>query len=104
MSHLFSKAFNHKVESLLSPSFEPKSPSKETSFRSKGFLFVMKLLIASLALSCALPALAQRSRVDNAPKVGEAIPKVSAVTLTDKKKVDLSKPEKVTVLIFGSHT
>jgi len=69
----------------------------------------MKLLIATLALTCALPSFSQQrgqrgKRVDNAPKVGEAIPKVSAVTLADKKKVDLSKPEKVTVLIFGSHT
>ena len=62
----------------------------------------MKILLITLLL--ALPLSAQRGRVDNAPKVGEAIPKVSALTLKDQKKIDLSKPEKLTVLIFGSHT
>ncbi|MDB4265385.1 hypothetical protein N9891_01405 [bacterium] len=60
----------------------------------------MKLFILSLLL--VLPLSAQRP--DNAPKAGDAIPKVSALTLKDQKKVDLSKPEKITVLIFGSHT
>ncbi|WP_435895784.1 hypothetical protein [Oceaniferula spumae] len=57
-----------------------------------------------LALSLVQAAFAQRHRVDNAPKVGDPIPKVSAVSLVKKEKVDLSKPDKVTVLIFGSHT
>ena len=64
----------------------------------------MRLLYLTLAVVLAQPVLAQRHRVDNAPKVGKPIPKVSAVTMKDQKKVDLSKPEKVTVLIFGSHT
>lgn len=64
----------------------------------------MKLLLLSIALSVASPVLAQRNRIDNAPKVGDSIPMVTAVTLKDKKKIDLSQPEKVTVLIFGSHT
>lgn len=64
----------------------------------------MRLISLTLAIALTLPVAAQRKRVDNAPKVGEAIPKVSAVTMKDKKKVDLSKPDKVTVLIFGSHT
>ncbi len=64
----------------------------------------MKLLLFSLALSLAHPAFAQRGRVDNAPKVGDPIPKITAITLADSKKIDLSKPEKITVLVFGSHT
>ncbi|MGJ8697406.1 MAG: hypothetical protein ACSHYF_13905 [Verrucomicrobiaceae bacterium] len=64
----------------------------------------MKLLFVSLALILAHPAFAQRSRIDNAPKVGDPIPKVSAISLEGQKKIDLSKPEKITVLIFGSHT
>lgn len=62
----------------------------------------MKFLFLLLAL--ALPLCAQRGRPDNAPKVGDPIPNVSAVRVSDQKKIDLSKPEKVTVLIFGSHT
>ena len=63
----------------------------------------MKLLLLSLALM--LPLAAQNRRgPDNAPQVGDAIPKVTALKLGGKEKVDLSKPEKVTVLIFGSHT
>lgn len=63
----------------------------------------MKLVI--LLLMLALPAMGQRRRMnDLAPKEGEVIPKASAMTLDGKKKVDLSKPDKVTVLIFGSHT
>ena len=62
----------------------------------------MKLLLCVLALS--LPLSAQRNRIDNAPKVGDPIPETVATTLADQKKVDLSNPEKITVLIFGSHT
>ncbi len=64
----------------------------------------MRLLYITLALVLAQPVLAQRNRVDNAPKVGEPIPQVSAVAMKGHQKVDLSKPDKVTVLIFGSHT
>lgn len=63
----------------------------------------MKFLALFLTLS--LPLFSQGRRgPDNAPKVGDAAPKVEAVKLEGKEKVDLSKPEKVTVLIFGSHT
>ena len=63
----------------------------------------MKFLILFLVLT--LPVLAQGRRgPDIAPKVGEAIPEVKAVTFDGEGEVDLSKPEKVTVLIFGSHT
>lgn len=64
------------------------------------------MLFLSLALSLSLlPLSAQSWRgPDTAPKVGDAIPKVEVVKLEGKEKVDLSKPEKVTVLIFGSHT
>lgn len=65
----------------------------------------MRLLLTSLAaLALTLPLAAQYGRPDNAPKVGDPIPKVSAVTLLDGEKVDLSQPKRVTVLIFGSHT
>ena len=66
------------------------------------FQLPMKLLIFLFALT--LPLSAQRNRIDNAPQVGDPIPKTSATTLSDQKKVDLSSPEKITVLIFGSHT
>ena len=65
----------------------------------------MKTLLFLIALSLSVSAQRPGRRGgDSAPKPGEAIPEVSVVTLKDKKKVDLSKPEKVTVLIFGSHT
>lgn len=41
---------------------------------------------------------------DKAPKVGDAIPKVSAKTPDGKKTVDLNKPKRHTVLVFGSYT
>ncbi len=90
-SFLFSG--NHRIHKFLA-----------TSSRSGGFFPQMKLLLFTLALTVAQPVFAQRNRVDNAPKVGDAIPKISVVTLANSKKVDLSKPEKPTVLIFGSHT
>ena len=62
----------------------------------------MKLLFLFLALT--LPLSAQRGRPDKAPKVGDPIPKTIATSLADQKEVDLSNPEKLTVLIFGSHT
>ncbi|MHC4959986.1 MAG: EF-hand domain-containing protein [Planctomycetota bacterium] len=49
-------------------------------------------------------ALSGRKLHDPAPKVGDAAPKVSAVSLADKRKVDLSKPKRTTVLVFGSWT
>lgn len=57
-----------------------------------------------IMLAVTVSAFGQRNRVDNAPKVGDVIPKVSAVSLVDKKVVDLSAPKRTTVLIFGSHT
>jgi len=59
--------------------------------------------IVMLVLAMTLSSHGQR-RVDNAPKLGDAIPKVSAHAVEDLKKVDLSAPSKPTVLIFGSHT
>ena len=41
---------------------------------------------------------------DNAPKVGTDAPKVSAKTLKEGRAVDLSKPQRMTVLVFGSYT
>ncbi|GHC44407.1 hypothetical protein [Roseibacillus persicicus] len=65
----------------------------------------MKTPLLSLLLLLSLPLAAQSRRgTDIAPKVGDAIPKVEVVKLEGEGKVDLSKPEKVTVLIFGSHT
>lgn len=62
----------------------------------------MKHLILFLFL--VFPLSGQHRGADKAPKVGDTIPKVKAVSLKDQKKIDLSKPEKITVLIFGSHT
>ncbi|MGJ8655967.1 MAG: hypothetical protein ACSHX6_05895 [Akkermansiaceae bacterium] len=62
----------------------------------------MKIILIFLVLVHS--AFAQRNKIDNAPKVGDPIPKVSAVSLSDKKVVDLSAPKRATVLIFGSHT
>lgn len=66
----------------------------------------MKIAIFLILLALPLAAQGRRGggRPDNAPKVGAAIPEASAVTLDSNKKVVLSKPEKLTVLIFGSHT
>ena len=67
----------------------------------------MKTIAVLLLLALPIAAQGRRGggrRVDNAPKVGEAIPETSAITLKDKKEINLSKPEKLTVLIFGSHT
>ena len=44
------------------------------------------------------------ARPDNAPKVGDLAPQVSAKKLKGTEKVDLGKPKNVTVLIFGSYT
>ena len=41
---------------------------------------------------------------DNAPKVGTDAPNVSAKTLKEGRAVDLSKPQRMTVLVFGSYT
>lgn len=43
------------------------------------------------------------SRPDGAPEVGAEAPKVKATT-PDGKVVDLSKPSRIAVLVFGSHT
>ena len=39
-----------------------------------------------------------------APKIGDPAPMVSAKAKSDGAVVDLSKPKRVTVLVFGSHT
>lgn len=41
---------------------------------------------------------------DNAPKVGETAPQVSAFEVESGEKINLSKPEKISVFVFGSHT
>ena len=67
----------------------------------------MKTLVVGLFLSTTLLLSAQQRRdrgPDKAPKLGEAIPTVSATSLDGKKTVDFSKPKRVTILIFGSHT
>ena len=43
-------------------------------------------------------------RVGTAPQVGEQAPAVKAKSLKDGSVVDLSSPDKLTVLVFGSHT
>ena len=43
-------------------------------------------------------------RPDNAPKVGTEAPNISVKTLKGGRAVDLSKPRRTTVLIFGSYT
>jgi len=55
------------------------------------------ILISLLAI---LPTFGQRRDSDNAPKVGGGVPQVAAVSLDGENKVDLSKPKKVTALIF----
>ncbi len=66
----------------------------------------MRVFVLFLAMSLVTFGQGRQGRrgPDNAPKVGEAIPEVKAVTFDGEGEVDLSKPEKVTVLIFGSHT
>ncbi len=64
----------------------------------------MKVVSLLLILTMSLCAQGRRRGPDNAPKVGEAAPEVAAVTLEESKEIDLSDPEKITVLIFGSHT
>ncbi len=49
-------------------------------------------------------AVSGRRLRDNAPKVGDAAPKVRAASASDGRTVDLSKPGRITVLVFGSWT
>lgn len=42
--------------------------------------------------------------VDRAPAEGAPIPKVSAMTPDGKTTVELNKPQRLTVLVFGSYT
>ena len=49
-------------------------------------------------------AVSGRSMRDDAPKVGADVPKVKAVSAKDGRTVDLSKPKRLTVLVFGSWT
>lgn len=64
-----------------------------------------------LVLAFSATALAQREGQrrgargpDNAPALGAAIPDVSAKSPDGKTTVAFAKPDRHTVLIFGSHT
>ena len=57
-----------------------------------------------LLLFATLCAYGQRRGPDQAPALGAAIPEVSARSPDGKTTVDFTKPERLTVLIFGSHT
>ena len=63
-------------------------------------------IVSAIILLSGPPAMAQQAaeRPDNAPALGAPIPQVSAVRLQGGERVDLSKPVRLTVLIFGSHT
>lgn len=65
-------------------------------------LFLPLLLIFTLTV----PGLAQQRRrgPDNAPAVGTAAPKVKAEKNDGSGTVDLGKPKRHTVLVFGSYT
>jgi hypothetical protein len=65
----------------------------------------MKILIILLASVVCLSAQVRQGRgPDTAPKTGAPIPAVSAKSLDGKQIIDLSKPKRLTILIFGSHT
>jgi Ca2+-binding EF-hand superfamily protein len=49
-------------------------------------------------------AMSGRARKDDAPKLGDKAPKVKAKSLKEGRYVDLSKPKRTTVLVFGSWT
>ena len=67
-------------------------------------------ILSLLALGSSVLAQEERRRrgaargPDKAPALGAAIPKVSAKSADGKRTVELSKPARHTVLIFGSHT
>jgi len=66
-------------------------------------LFLPLLLIFTLTI----PGLAQQRRrggPDRAPAVGTAVPKVKAEKNDGSGAVDLGKPKRHTVLVFGSYT
>jgi Ca2+-binding EF-hand superfamily protein len=52
----------------------------------------------------ALAALSGRRYRDTAPKVGDAAPQVKAKSAQDGREVDLGRPKRLTVLVFGSWT
>lgn len=52
----------------------------------------------------ALAALSGRRYRDTAPKVGDTAPKVKAKHAGDGREVDLGRPTRTTVLVFGSWT
>ncbi|MHC4970861.1 MAG: EF-hand domain-containing protein [Planctomycetota bacterium] len=52
----------------------------------------------------ALAALSGRRYRDTAPKVGDAAPRVKARHSGDGREVDLGRPARTTVLVFGSWT
>jgi hypothetical protein len=63
----------------------------------------MKHILTALAVLSPLIAPAQRGP-DRAPKLDAPIPAVSAKSADGKNNIELSKPKRLTVLIFGSHT
>ena len=63
------------------------------------------IVLSLILIALTLPAGAQGRRgPDKAPAKGAAIPEVSATSPDGKATVDLSKPKRHTVLVFGSHT
>ncbi len=65
------------------------------------------LLLLGLLLALAGSVCAQKQKrrgPDRAPAEGAAIPRVEARTPDGSKSVKLSEPERLTVLVFGSHT
>ncbi|NNC89593.1 MAG: hypothetical protein HKN82_14150 [Akkermansiaceae bacterium] len=70
----------------------------------KAFSLALFLLALTLPAPAQGPGKRDRRGPDRAPAVGTKIPKVSAKTPDGKETVALHKPERLTVLVFGSHT
>jgi hypothetical protein len=67
----------------------------------------MRLLVLPLLLAPALPALSQQRRrggPDKAPALGAPLPKVKALKSGGSQTVDLGKPKRHTVPVFGSYS
>ena len=67
-------------------------------------LFLPLILITTLSLPCFGQQGRPGRRPDRAPKLGTPIPKVSAEKHDGSGKIDLGKPKRLTVLVFGSYT
>ena len=67
-----------------------------------------RFLVVTILTAGVLAATAQNRRPgrgpDRAPALGAAIPKVTAKSRDGKETVVLNSPERLTVLVFGSHT